>query len=615
MSRYLLQNKNNVVAVFDMEKDHGITQFSMRQSMPGKLPIGFNTIDKWIENRSAAKHNKHLREIMARYGLTKPELFIQVTHCTSINDTFWVKRENESICWEDVSLYINQFNKIVSDLAFAGAGLPIDSFSPTTPEFTSDGSYRKCFIKEDDGIYIYKRGLTGASNVGLEPYCEVMASEIVNRICDVSVIYTLHPLHGVTASRCELFTDEQFGFASIAKIMHGEATDSEILQYLKDLGSLNEFKRMIVADSLILNTDRHLGNYGILFQNDTLDPICLAPVFDFNLALLPYATKEDCDRIGDYLVGFSPKFGDDFVEIGQGMITDEIRYDLEEMRDFSFSFRGDDVFEPWRVRFLEGMIHKQLEALLSQEKLFMKDVFIPVELNEKILKFQEEQELIQRKMPQFENVRRELEDNGYVLSALQDDHTLQLIVEAAGGEVLIDFLDEKVIRDMTVSAHVCDQIRDICGFRGNQVMVLTGLPFSGKTEYAQRLCDGNGRIEHIEAGITPAELQAEMRQAFMGNKDIVYDACNLHKDTRNHILNLALSCGSHAQLIVMRRDFDFILEDARNVGFDEGKLLGMRQLFEAEDPAKDQHWDQVQVVTLEQDLPSGAASGDVENER
>lgn len=47
------------------------------------------------------------------------------------------------------------------------------------------------------------------------------------------------------------------------------------------------------------------------------------------------------------------------------------------MKSFQFSFRGDEKFEPERVRLMEQMIHKQIEALLSREVLYTKDVFVP----------------------------------------------------------------------------------------------------------------------------------------------------------------------------------------------------------------------------------------------
>ncbi|HBM98590.1 MAG TPA: hypothetical protein DD413_04120 [Ruminococcus sp.] len=94
------------------------------------------------------------------------EGFIKVTHAASINDTFWVKSESENITWNSVSLYRNQFSEIISRLAFEGVGLYDEVFSSTSPEFTCDGSFSKCFRKENftgeygSDIFLYKREVT-----------------------------------------------------------------------------------------------------------------------------------------------------------------------------------------------------------------------------------------------------------------------------------------------------------------------------------------------------------------------------------------------------------------------------------------------------------------------
>lgn len=73
---------------------------------------------------------------------------------------------------------------------------------------------------------------------------------------------------------------------------------------------------------------------------------------------------------------YGPAIGEDFTRIGQQAMTSEIRALLIEMKSFQFSFRGDDKFEPERVKLMEQMIHRQIETLLSGEILYTKDVFM-----------------------------------------------------------------------------------------------------------------------------------------------------------------------------------------------------------------------------------------------
>lgn len=103
----------------------------------------------------------------------------------------------------------------------------------------------------------------------------------------------------------------------------------------------------------------------------------MAPVFDLNLSMLPYIERSDWEHIGTKMRDYGPRIGEDFTRIGQQAMTSEIRAILIGMKSFQFSFRGDEKFEPERVKLMEQMIHKQIEALLSREVLYTKDVFVP----------------------------------------------------------------------------------------------------------------------------------------------------------------------------------------------------------------------------------------------
>ena len=174
--KYYLMNKNAEVGTFELRHGTFGDEFRFEYTGQSPLPIGFDYIEKWIENRKASKHNTHLKQIMADCGCDKTEGFIKITHAASINDTFWIKSEHENVSWEQISFYRNPFDETISKMAFEGMGLYGIKMSETSPELSTDGSFRKCWMREDAGqIFLYKRGSDGARNAGLEPYCEVMA--------------------------------------------------------------------------------------------------------------------------------------------------------------------------------------------------------------------------------------------------------------------------------------------------------------------------------------------------------------------------------------------------------------------------------------------------------
>lgn len=391
---YYLMNKDKVAATIEIKRGTEFPDISKFEivEVSDKLPIGFSDINVWIENRKGSKHNSHLQTIMKRLCCNDSVGFIRFTHAASVNDTFWIKHAKENASWKQVSLYCNQFAGAISKLAFLGADKDFSSafsavrrimrrFSGASPELTCEGSFRKCFRKENEvgeygsDIFLYKRG--GETGNGFEPYCEVLASEIAGVISpDNSVSYSLVKLHDKPASRCNLFTNEKYGYASFKKIPNAQrGTLQDVFDYFEKIGSEQFFRELLVTDALCFNQDRHSGNYGVLFNNDTLEIVGIAPIFDMNVSLLPYIADKDFENIGDKLYECSPELGEDFTRLGQMGINDSIRERVKDMRDFSFAFRGDDVFLPKRVECLEKLIRQQAAAILKPYKVYTKDVF------------------------------------------------------------------------------------------------------------------------------------------------------------------------------------------------------------------------------------------------
>lgn len=418
----------------------------------GQLPYGFHNITTWIESRKASKHNSHLKEIMVRLGCDDNEGFIRMTHAVGINDTFWIKSDEENISWNDVSLFRNQFTEIISRLAFEGAGLYGEMFSSTSPELSCEGSFRKCFRKEKSvgefgsDIFLYK-GCGELGSLGLEPYCEILASEIAQIVAPalLSVKYELSQIHGKIASKCNIFTNEHIGYASFSK-MNDLRTYSfdDVIQFYEKIGCEQGLRELLVVDSLCFNQDRHSGNYGVLFDNDTMDIIGMSPIFDLNLSMLPYVDMEDFDHIGDKLYGYAPKLGNDFTRIGQIAMNDIIRDRLKNIMDYTFCFRGDDVFTTKRVIFLEDIIHKQAKAILSNDKIMTKDVFFSKEAALEELKREKSDNAIYL-LSEFE---KRIDDISFItdsyVSVCEEMDTVQFYLENDSYMLIVDFLDDQI---------------------------------------------------------------------------------------------------------------------------------------------------------------------------
>ena len=298
MDRYLLMNKDTIAAEFILNIMYGTEEFTKLNQKGSYIPYGLSNINDWIERRQAAKRRKHLRKLMKECGCDSKSGFISMTRCASLNDTFWIKRESDPLDWNNVSLYRNEYDERIADIAFDGTGAYGRQLPKATPELSTDGSFEKCWLREGDRkIFLYKRGSDGAAGSGTEPYSEVFASQVLNVLGFPHVDYDAIHYHGKLASRCALFTSEKTGFVNFAAYAGRPTTLSEKVEIYKRLGLEERFREMVIADALILNTDRHEGNFGFLVDNDSGEVIEAAPLFDHNLSLLPLPRLEPSPRL------------------------------------------------------------------------------------------------------------------------------------------------------------------------------------------------------------------------------------------------------------------------------------------------------------------------------
>lgn len=71
--KYYLMNKNAEVGAFELRHGTFGDEFRFEYTGQSPLPIGFDYIEKWIENRKASKPNTHLKQIMADAAAIKPK--------------------------------------------------------------------------------------------------------------------------------------------------------------------------------------------------------------------------------------------------------------------------------------------------------------------------------------------------------------------------------------------------------------------------------------------------------------------------------------------------------------------------------------------------------------
>lgn len=368
-TEYLLLNKDTPLLAFCCRKNEfDEPELGLGPWLSDLRPIGLPTqaspaeLASYLERRKAPKHRVHIQELLRRFGCEDLEGFLRFTHALSLNDTIWVKESGSTLCWADVSLYENEFDQLISEAAFDGT-ISSTELSSTSPEFGTDGYFAKCWVREDRGIFLYK---SGSALHEIEPLSEYLAYQLAQVICPNAVPYDLGFHHGKLVSKCPLFTDERVGLVKAARVFGGkEKTIPELLAYFESIGSGDTFRRMCVLDAIILNPDRHYGNFGVLFDNDAMRLLRMAPVFDNNRALLPGLDDEQLLAPDWYIDRCESKLGRDFITNARGLLTDEIRADLKNLTGFRFSQHPEISASGRRLEALSAIVQRRIHTITS----------------------------------------------------------------------------------------------------------------------------------------------------------------------------------------------------------------------------------------------------------
>lgn len=301
MTKYFLKKFDKNLAVFSMEKDYfgqdRIDHFSLLASSE-ELPDGMkgseDSLMSWLRHRMIPRNRAFVKEILMNQGLSENDLMGQIDVCMalSVNDPFWVAPAAFEKGWEECNLYSNSFSDLLSLVAFTGYSQTIKELSPS-PEMTTNGQLPKMWKRIDGLLFLYK-GATDPrlfTNGGKEPFSEYYASQILKHLNINHIPYDLQQFKGQLVSVCENFTNPAVSYVPMGHLVQNNYL-RDLMDILNAAGAVDSFADMVFADALILNEDRHYGNFGLLKDNYSNQFIGLAPLFDHGLSLFSRLTDE-----------------------------------------------------------------------------------------------------------------------------------------------------------------------------------------------------------------------------------------------------------------------------------------------------------------------------------
>lgn len=347
-------------------------------TMSGKhrhlFPLGLELSDDglldWLKSRIIPRNREFVDKILSVYGLDHNNLLgiIQLCLGLSVNDCYWIVPAGFEGKFSKYNLYENSFDKALSLIAWTGFGSVRPSAFSSSPEFTTHGNLRKGWRRLNGKIMLYKGGSSGAANTGNEPYSEFYASQIAEAMGINHVPYNLAKWKGVLCCTCELFTGLNYSFVPIYRCFPGKKL-SEIADELKKMGDkfYLPFGDMMIFDALVCNTDRHLGNLGLLIDNQSNCPGAFAPIFDNGLALFPFAMEDDFRNLDAYAKTRTPVFGSSFGELISAFLTDRQRKQLRKLIGFRFTRDRNYNLPAKRLRALEEFLSRRVKSILENK--------------------------------------------------------------------------------------------------------------------------------------------------------------------------------------------------------------------------------------------------------
>lgn len=277
--------------------------------LPKNLPADFTAAQllTWINKRKAPKNRQFVDKLMLSIeDDANPLKYVDICHALSLNDAYWITNDLVEEHWCDYNLYQHPMDKVLAYVAFTGFTTKITGLR-TTAELTSSGMLKKCWSNRADGIYLIKGDdfivrQDGRSQATLEYY----AAQVAEAMGFEHIAYDLEEFHHQNGERevvsiCKLFTSEDVGFVDGYTYLkqQGFDVDNAILEdpltQLKIAGVVasEQYEDMLLFDSIIANQDRHLGNWGVLIDNNTGEFLKVAPIFDNGFSLFYGASNAD----------------------------------------------------------------------------------------------------------------------------------------------------------------------------------------------------------------------------------------------------------------------------------------------------------------------------------
>ena len=247
-----------------------------------------NNLSKWFINRGIPSFREDLDILLHKLNINAPSELLDKAFGLSLSDQYYIRPYDLNIKYEDINFFDNDFN--YSEFLEASLSktnkIIVNESAFITPNNTCDGMLKKAWVIDNNIRYLLKGGYKGDL---LQPFNEVLASEICKRLGFNYVNYSLFIHNNMVLSKCPCFINSNTELITCHQIINSLKRYNDINDYENYINILKEngisdaryqLENMFILDFIMMNEDRHLNNFGIIRDVNSLKWLCVAPIFD-----------------------------------------------------------------------------------------------------------------------------------------------------------------------------------------------------------------------------------------------------------------------------------------------------------------------------------------------
>lgn len=295
-----------------------------------------SNLSNWFKSRGIPSWRDKLDLLLHRLNVNAPTELLDKAFGLSLSDQYFIKPYDMNVIYDDINFFDNDFeySEFMSASLSKNGEVVTNESSLKTPNNTTDGMLKKAWVIDGGTRYLIKGGYKSEL---LEPFNEVLASEICRCLGFLYVPYTLEIYKDTVVSKCPCFINKDTELITCHQIMNGITRHNSVLdyeEYLKVLESNGiidarvKLENMYILDFLIMNEDRHLNNFGIIRDVNTLKWLDVAPIFDNGESLrMQYFDEEELHLAYEGRLFYEVKSFDEIIKV----VRDLKRLDISKL--------------------------------------------------------------------------------------------------------------------------------------------------------------------------------------------------------------------------------------------------------------------------------------------